>query len=127
MDSNEIYLPSFRTVKSTKKYLKHLKKRAKGDICPLCRERKTIKKFKYWRIIENDFPYDKIAKIHQMIVPRRHISEDELNKKELDEFKKIKKKHIVKNYDYISEGMAKSIPNHFHLHLIVLNSAKVIK
>ena len=120
MDYNEIYLPSFRTVKSTKKYLKHLKNRALDNICPLCRERKTIKKFKYWRIIENDFPYDKIAKIHHMVVPFRHISECKLNKKELNEFRKIKQKYIAKNYDHISKGMAKSIPNHFHLHLIVL-------
>jgi hypothetical protein len=106
--------------KKYKKYFKYLKDKKKG--CPLC-ERKTLKSFKYWKIMKNDFPYDKIAKKHQMIVPRRHVVENKLNLKELAELKKIKNNFIHKaRYDYIIEAtnINKSLPNHFHLHLILL-------
>jgi diadenosine tetraphosphate (Ap4A) HIT family hydrolase len=85
----------------------------------LC-EKVSIQSFTYWKITENSFPYDQIAKTHHMLVPLRHVIEDELSKDELAEFKTIKAEH-VSEYDWIIEATAKnkSIPNHFHLHFIV--------
>ena len=111
----------FRTKKTAEKYKKYLKSN-KEIGCALC-NRKAIKAFKHWKIIKNDFPYDKIAKEHHMIVPLRHITEDSLSEKELSELQKIKKGFIVKNnYHYIMEGTkhAQTQPEHFHLHLIKL-------
>ncbi|HLP86771.1 MAG TPA: hypothetical protein VK153_02750 [Candidatus Paceibacterota bacterium] len=113
-------MPGFRTQKNEKKYREHMKN--KTDKCPLC-DRVGFKKFKYWKIIENKFPYDKIAKEHHMLVPIRHVIEDVLNNKELMEFKKIKNDFIKNSdYDYILEtnNSRKTHPFHFHLHLIVV-------
>jgi len=94
-------------------------------ICPLCYN-KPIKIFKYWKILKNDFPYDRIAKVHDLLVPKRHETEDKLTKKELEELKLIKDKYVNdKNkhkYTFIMEvtKLGKTIPSHFHLHLLGL-------
>jgi hypothetical protein len=54
-----------------------------------------------------------------MIVPLRHVGEDELSEEEKAELLAIKKSYINEHYDYSLEATGKSIPNHFHLHLIV--------
>lgn len=90
-----------------------------GGACALCAKTST-KTFAYWKIVPNDFPYDRIADVHEMIVPLRHVTENELSQEELAEYKIIKQEHL-QEYDYILEGThkTKSIPEHFHLHLIV--------
>lgn len=111
-----------RTKKSEEKYQKHLRNKKNLNYCPLCSEA-GLKKFKYWKILKNNFPYDKIAKKHHMIVPIRHITENKLNQKELLEYKKIKQNFINKaDYTTIIEATdkIKSLPSHFHLHLIIL-------
>lgn len=86
--------------------------------CFLCDET-PIKSFKYWKIIPNEFPYDLIAETHHMIIPLRHVDEAGLTAEELSEYKEIKAKKLHE-YAYIVETMndKKSIPEHFHLHLI---------
>jgi hypothetical protein len=87
--------------------------------CVLC-EKESLQEFQYWRIIENMFPYDKVAKAHNMILPKRHIVETELSAEEVKELRDIKEKHLQKEYDFMIEAMPKmkSIPQHFHIHLI---------
>ncbi len=89
--------------------------------CPLCDERETIEEFKYWRIVENLFPYDAIARVHHMILPKRHASDDELSSEEKEEFDSIKESYIQQTYEFLIEPMRhrRSIPAHSHLHLIV--------
>ena len=89
------------------------------DPCALCTDN-SIKDFTHWRVLENDFPYDVVAKTHHMIVPKRHITEQEIEPHEWAEFKVIKKTYM-ELYDAIIEGTPrmKSIPGHFHLHLII--------
>lgn len=88
--------------------------------CALCHNDILIK-FDYWKIIVNDFPYDRIAKTHHMVVPLRHVSESDLAHEEKDELSSMKEGYINDNYEYIIEATRKkkSIPAHFHLHLIV--------
>lgn len=92
--------------------------------CNLCSKNKTktIKKFKHWRIIKSKFPYDKIAKINHILIPQKHKIYKNLNQKEKQEMDLIKQKYIEKRYDLITEATnkRKSIPNHFHIHLLVL-------
>jgi hypothetical protein len=114
-------MKDLRTKKALEKYIKHLKNN-KEDGCPFC-NREGLKTFKYWKVIYNRFPYDRIAKEHHLLVPLRHINEDVLTKKELDELKSIKNGFIKDlKYQYILEGVVgyRSQPNHFHLHLIKL-------
>jgi hypothetical protein len=114
-------MASFRTPEMKKKYEEHLQTGALDKACPLC-DKKSIKTFKHWKIIDNKFPYDLIAKIHHMIVPIRHVVENDLNEEELEELRQIKENFFLNpQYDYIIEAATKnkSIPKHFHLHLIV--------
>jgi diadenosine tetraphosphate (Ap4A) HIT family hydrolase len=91
------------------------------DTCPLCKA-PTVKAFTYWRVVKNRFPYDKIAGVHDMLVPKRHITEKDINQDEWHELANIKEEFIHPNYQFMIEAThkTKSIPAHFHLHLIVL-------
>lgn len=109
--------PSLRKKKSELIYSEYLK--TLNDKCIVC-SRIPLKKFKYWKIIDNHFPYDKIAKRHHMIAPYRHTIEEKLNIEELSELKKIKQLLKKSEYHYILEANHKSFPEHFHLHLIVI-------
>ncbi len=89
-------------------------------VCPLCHA-EALKTFRFWKIVNNNFPYDAIAKIHHMIVPLRHTKERGLNAEELDELLQIKEEVLNSEYDYLIEAALKnrSIPEHFHLHLVI--------
>ena len=114
------HMPSLRSLAGKTKYQEYLKANITTSECPLC-ERRELKKFQYWKIVENIFPYDLIAQTHHMIVPLRHVIEVELTEEELKELGIIKKNLIENEYDYIIEATAKnkSIAKHFHLHLLI--------
>ncbi|MEJ0054035.1 MAG: hypothetical protein WDN10_04950 [bacterium] len=113
-------MPSLRTPEVVAKYLAHRESRKGSDSCELC-EKLATKEFTYWKVVENDFPYGQIAKTHHMLVPLRHTTEDGLTDSELAEQKLIKRGFVNEGYDWIIEATHKnrSIPSHFHLHLIV--------
>jgi len=83
----------------------------------------SIKDFKYWRIIPNDYPADIMYKASHMLIPKRVTpSWKTLNQDEFDELwfilDTIEKEEV---YDCISLNPPKrrSIHNHFHIHLAV--------
>lgn len=90
------------------------------NACVLC-EKVSVKEFTYWKITENQFPYDLIAKTHHMLMPLRHVAESGFSEEELKEFALIKGELMEGEYDWLIESTVrnKSIPSHFHLHLIV--------
>lgn len=87
--------------------------------CVLC-AREAVREFSWWKIIVNKFPYDRVASVHDMLVPKRHVTEDELSEDEKRELREIKRTELH-DYQFIIEPTpnVKSIPAHFHLHLIV--------
>jgi diadenosine tetraphosphate (Ap4A) HIT family hydrolase len=89
--------------------------------CRLC-QMKAIKEYKHWKILENEYPWDLIAKINHMIVPKRHVKYERLNQAEKKEFDLIKKNYLEKKYTLLIEvaDKDKSIPSHFHIHLIII-------
>ena len=89
--------------------------------CPLCTS-ESIETYTYWRVIDNRFPYDKISDLHHMIIPRRHIIESELTPEEQIELMELKNSVLNEKYMYIFEALPgkKSIPGHFHYHLLVV-------
>jgi diadenosine tetraphosphate (Ap4A) HIT family hydrolase len=115
---------NLRTRKTADKYKKHIANGFLANGCNLCKNNKDelIKEFKHWRIVDNIFPWDRITKIHHMIIPKRHIKGIDLTKTEISELESIKSKYINKKYQIIAEPVRKykSIPEHFHLHLIVI-------
>ncbi|HEY0908219.1 MAG TPA: hypothetical protein VGE35_02610 [Candidatus Paceibacterota bacterium] len=111
---------SLRTEMMVNKYKEYQKANPSDGSCPLC-SREPLKAYSHWKIIDNKFPYDIIATTHHMVVPLRHVVEAELTEAELKEFESIKTNFINPGYNYIIEAtpLQKSIPGHFHLHLII--------
>lgn len=109
----------FRTLAAAKRYKDYRAHRAANETCPLC-TKPPLHAFIFWKIIPNDFPYDLIAETHHMIIPLRHVVEEKLTEDERSEFLSIKQSHL-QDYTYIIEATrnVKSIPEHFHLHLII--------
>ena len=111
------------------KYIDFLKKLKKGEVKndfedPEKFRASAIKKFKYWFIVENNFPYDAIAKESHMILPIRKVEFDWdlLTKEELEEFNELKKTYISEKYDVVYENLpsGRSMPMWFHVHLLIL-------
>lgn len=93
--------------------------------CILCEiKQAAIKKFEHWIILPNDFPYDKLAVGHDMLVSKRHVEfESDLSNSEKKELLEIKERYIPKaNYDMYIENTPrlKSVKGHFHGHLLRL-------
>lgn len=109
-----------RTKESQEYYQAHVAAGGLADGCRLC-EAPSLKEFELWRIIGNNFPYDKIAKTHHMIIPKRHANDREITEAEWQEFKTIKEAYLHPTYEYLVEPTwkMKSIPAHMHLHLLV--------
>jgi hypothetical protein len=91
----------------------------KGE-CKLC-QAQSVKEFQLWRVINNKFPYDRVASVSHMIIPTRHASEKEVTAEEWAELTTIKDEYVHPTYDFLIEAAhhKKSIPGHYHIHLIV--------
>lgn len=111
---------TFRTPETEAVYLEHIRNGGNKGDCPLCGA-ESIMEFGLWRIIDNKYPYDAVASVHHMVLPKRHASEDELTDEEWAEYETLKRGHINDTYGYIVEPTRrkKSIPGHAHLHLII--------
>src|SRR3989344_490047 len=70
--------------------------------CPLC-EKPVTRTFTHWKLIKNEYPYDRIAEVHDMIVSKRHVTEHELTQEEWKEFQDIKHSYIQDTYEWIFE------------------------
>lgn len=88
--------------------------------CVLC-SALPLQEFTHWKLINNKFPYDRICKVHHMVVPKRHIIEMELTGEEKSELLELKHTVLNDGYTFIVEPLPqhKSIPTHFHLHLLI--------
>lgn len=91
------------------------------NVCPLCTA-ESLQEFQYWRIVENEFPYDRIAAKHHIAVLKRHTTESKMTNNEREEFRELKEGYINENYEFVFESVprVKTIPAHHHLHLIVV-------
>lgn len=78
-----------------------------------------LKDYKYFKIIENSYPYDAIAKTHRMLVIKRECGTvDAMTPDELLELEEIKRSEFG-NYDSIIENyQARSVTAIWHVHLV---------
>jgi diadenosine tetraphosphate (Ap4A) HIT family hydrolase len=91
-----------------------------ADRCPFCHEIPETK-FNYWFIKPNKYPYDGVALKHDLLMPYRHVADfDDLSEAELRELSELKSTILNESYTFLIEAMNKnkSIPGHFHFHLI---------
>ncbi|MDB5189765.1 MAG: hypothetical protein JWN49_91 [Parcubacteria group bacterium] len=112
--------PTLRTPEAEQIYREYRASLHPDDPCALCNKAPATKSFTHWKIAENSFPYDRIAQKHDMLMPIRHVTEAGLTDEEVRELSEIKNTSI-EEYNWILEPTHsnKSIPGHFHLHLIV--------
>jgi len=113
-------MKQFRSAKYQEAYEKLRLERKDPDHCFLCAA-KSIQEFKHWRILLNDFPYDVFATTHHLIVPKQHKAERSLTEEEKEELMHLKESVLDGVYEFVVETLPsqKSIPEHFHLHLMV--------
>ncbi len=115
-------MSSLRTPQIEESYIAYRASHDFHEHCPLC-EKPALETFVYWKIVPNDFPYDKLAKKHNMIVPLRHVVEADFTPEEVEELRKIKHQIMLSpEYDFVMEITEphKTIPPHFHLHILQL-------
>lgn len=109
-----------RSNKIAKAYTKRLEEVEDGSYVFDFLKLPTIKNWQYWILVKNEFPYDKIAKKHDLLVPRRFISDgEEMEDLELNELYEIKEE-LNEDYDVYCEGTKRNrtVPEHFHIHCI---------
>lgn len=97
--------------------------------CAICRI-PTIEGFplmQYWRVVRNEFPYDKIAERSYMFMPKRCIALwSDLTSEEVSEwnwFRQEMGKYGI-NFSMWSSPVTQSVPMHYHEHLIRLYTVK---
>lgn len=112
---------SLRTKKTAQRY-KEDQLNKKWDPKSYCFdwEHVHLELFKYWALIPVNYPYDLIADIHHLLVPKRLFqSYREVSVEEREDLMKIKDK-LKDRYDFILENLPSkiTISNHYHLHFI---------
>lgn len=92
-----------------------------SDTCFLC-EPKPIREFKHWYIVENDYPYDKVAGTHHMLVPKQHVQYEEQLPQEVrhDLVKIFWELDRKGEYDAILRNFIKAQSHSAHLHYHLL-------
>jgi len=82
----------------------------------------VITEFAHWRLIHNNYPYDEVAEIHHMLVPKDHVSFDDGVTVEAKEELMLINEEFEKNgkYDCIMQNypIGQSQPQHLHYHLL---------
>lgn len=82
----------------------------------------SLESFKYWKIVPNEFPYDRIASRHDLLIPRRKIADIfQLSQRETTELRRIMKMiNKQKRYDAILFPFhwSRTIRTHLHFHLL---------
>lgn len=109
-----------RTSKVEKDYTKRLKAIEGGSYVFDFLKLPIIKKWDYWILVKNEFPYDKIAQTHDLLIPTRFFSDvDEMEDLELNELYDIKEE-LADDYDVYCEATksSRTVPEHFHIHCI---------
>ena len=82
----------------------------------------VVREFDLWIIIENNYPYDVVAKTHHLLIPKRHFAFDDKRtfgeKYQLEAIKNILNNEG--NYDCIMQNFTagQSQPQHLHYHLL---------
>ncbi|MEI6886678.1 MAG: HIT family protein [bacterium] len=123
-----------RNIDTENRYRKY-RKTNNSDLCVFCNppNAQVIKELKYFRVLANEFPYDKWdyrqVEKHLMLVSKKHyVSLSEFSKKEKDEYTDTIIEYEKKGYNIYTRtnsNGSKSV-GHVHTHLIKTNSNEFI-
>jgi diadenosine tetraphosphate (Ap4A) HIT family hydrolase len=87
----------------------------------------SLSDFKYWRIIDNKYPYTVAYKTCHMLLPKRLVAtEDELTYAEIRELWRLKEDVFAGLYDQLVENMprSRSVLDHYHIHLVTFYDSR---
>lgn len=106
---------SLRTMRDEIHYGKAKKR---GGSQPLLKEERLME-WKYWALIENEFPYSAAFKTHHMLIPKRIVDDKNLSIDERIEMDSVLNE-LSETYDCVLVNFRKkqSIRDHFHMHLL---------
>ncbi len=109
-----------RTDATAARYEEQRRNRQPNDPCLLCSV-PSLQEFEFWRIIPNEYPYDRILSRHDLLIPKRCCDDNDLTVEEHSELIKLRDTVLNETYDGMLANMPKNvtIPGHFHYHLIV--------
>ena len=103
---------TLRTPEAEARYRRFLKK----DKLHRLEQLPSKKEFEYFKIVTAEFPHDKIAYLHDLLVPKRVVDHwTKLNAKEWQEFKEIDK-YLSENYDCIKLNYPSYITINYIVH-----------
>ena len=108
-----------RTDETEKIYDQHKKEREQqGDRqCPICTA-ESVREYDYWKLIENEFPYDRVARDHYMLASKRHIATfSELTDAEQQEFRDIHESINEFDASLFNFAHRQTVDTHYHIHL----------
>lgn len=125
-----------RKPETEKIYQEYLRTKKKDD-CFFCKnapsvtdhiQKRTTKweeEYKYFFLIENEYPYDNIYSTHYLLATKRHTMS--LRPEEKLELEQLFKKHIS-NFDQIVFNSVKrqTVKNHFHVHFVIFREIEPI-
>lgn len=125
---NKMKIEIFKGLRKPESHARYLQFIRSGKLpkCYLCGA-KPVKDYKYWKIVENEFPYDEVAETTHIVSPKRHLTETGLTWREMSELQNVKD-DIHKEYDMILENAHKNklIPGHYHLQLLKLKERMLV-
>lgn len=106
---------SLRTIRDEMYYAKA---KTSGKSKPLIEEDRLME-WKYWALIENEFPYSAAFKTHHMLIPKRVVDDKNLSIDERIEMDAVLN-GLSEDYDCVLINFRKkqSIRDHFHMHLL---------
>ncbi len=96
----------------------YAKAKTSGRSKPLLEEDRLME-WKYWALIENEFPYSAAFKTHHMLIPKRVVDDKNLSIDERIEMDSVLNE-LSETYDCVLVNFRKkqSIRDHFHMHLL---------
>ena len=119
MDTSKLNQTTLRTEKMQKEYMRYLDAHYDGK-CIFCARDMLVKEYEYWVLVKNRFPYDRVYKNHLMLATKRHVEElYELTEEEHAELDKLFDE-IPHNQAILNRRADRSVPRHFHLHLVTI-------
>lgn len=97
-----------------------------GSLVPL-HEEPSLQVFRYWRIIDNRFPYDMLFSTCHMLLPIRIVPQHrDLTPEEVDELHDILNGYVEDNYNgyFVSTMSKRSVGSHYHVHLLNFHTSR---
>lgn len=119
MDTTKLNQNTLRTSKTQKEYMSFLQANYDGK-CIFCARDLLVKEYKYWILVKNRFPYDRVYEKHCMLATKRHV--EELYELTHDEHMELDTlfDEIEHNQVILNRRANRSIPRHFHVHLVTI-------